>query len=451
VILLKDKFLEYYHNPNLEKLFRECLFVFDSCSILELYQSKKKVAIEAFQVLEDPKVIDRIWIPHQVALEYQRNRLKRIHKYENENDIKTALGNINVRINDVDASLDAFKKILNNLSLIQESNIDLDDSLEMVTTSKNDLEKIKNRFIEIKEGYKPNYLFNDEIRDKIDKLFENNIGDPFTYEELIEIYKEGEDRYKNEIPPGYKDAKTKKNNREYGDLVIWKQIINRAKSKDNGTTDIIFITDDEKEDWWFLQPNTKNKRLGPQAELVKEFVSETGREFHMFTLKEFLPKINDILNLGQDSETLKHVGLTETSSIYHELRDASKIVSVLSNAHVFSDIAGAAVRANIAEQAAELERTVSALSNSHALSNIGEIAVRTSIAEQAAELDRTVSALSNSHALSNIGEITVRANIADQTALEAAKAASVLSSSHIFIKEDDEDNEEENDEEENND
>lgn len=177
---MKDIFPEYYHNPNLEKLFSECLFVFDSCAILQLYHSKKETVVEAFQVLEDPQVIDRIRIPHQVALEYQRNRFIRIIDYENANDISTALGNINTKIKDVFKSIDAFKTVLNNVSLIQESNIDLDDSLENINTSKDDLEEIKKRFVEIKKTYKPDYLLNDEIRDKIDKIFEDNIGEPFT-------------------------------------------------------------------------------------------------------------------------------------------------------------------------------------------------------------------------------------------------------------------------------
>ena len=362
---MKDIFPEYYHSPNLENLLNECLFVLDSCAILELYHSKKKDAIEAFQVLEDPQIINRLWIPHQVALEYQRNRYKRIIDYENANNIPESLGNINTRIDDVCGSIDKFKKILNNVSLIQEQNIDLEDIVNIANNAETDLKEIKRRFINIKKSYKPNYLCNDEIRDRIDKLFENKIGNPFTSKEYIEIYKEGEERYKNNIPPGYLDSKSKKTNKKYGDLIIWKQIINYAKSEKEN---IIFITNDEKEDWWFIQPYTNNKRLGPQAELVDEFVSETEREFHMFTFKEFLIEINDKLDLGRDSDALEHVGLTETGIIYQELNELSIAASALSNSNMLSEFHEMAETARMAQQVTlEAARAASALSNQNTL------------------------------------------------------------------------------------
>lgn len=70
----------------------------------------------------------------------------------------------------------------------------------------------------------------------------------------------------------------------------------------------------------------------------------------MFTLKEFLPKINDKLNLGQNSETLKRVGLTETSSIYQALRNASTTASILSNPGIMASVLEMGETARMAQE-----------------------------------------------------------------------------------------------------
>jgi hypothetical protein len=51
--------------------------------------------------------------------------------------------------------------------------------------------------------------------------------------QLKSLALEGEERYKNEIPPGYRDGKKDASRdpfRKYGDLIIWKQIINQGCS-----------------------------------------------------------------------------------------------------------------------------------------------------------------------------------------------------------------------------
>jgi hypothetical protein len=44
------------------------------------------------------------------------------------------------------------------------------------------------------------------------------------------IYKEAEQRFKESIPPGYKDNK-KPEPDKYGDIVLWFQLIDYAKSE----------------------------------------------------------------------------------------------------------------------------------------------------------------------------------------------------------------------------
>jgi len=49
-------------------------------------------------------------------------------------------------------------------------------------------------------------ISNDEIKDAIASIFENRVGSPFDKEKLQELISEGEERYKQKIPPGFKDG-----------------------------------------------------------------------------------------------------------------------------------------------------------------------------------------------------------------------------------------------------
>ena len=114
------------------------------------------------------------------------------------------------------------------------------------------------------------------------------------------LYSEGEKRYKENIPPGYKD-KAKPNNDKYGDLVLWKEMLYKCQSD---AKDLIFICDDRKEDWWLEH---QGKTISPRPELLKEFNSETKRECHFYKPFQFLEFANKYLDSKIKSETIEEV------------------------------------------------------------------------------------------------------------------------------------------------
>ncbi|MBP0029401.1 MAG: hypothetical protein J7529_13535 [Roseofilum sp. Guam] len=158
---------------------------------------------------------------------------------------------------------------------------------------------------------------NDPIRDKIDTLFEGKVGNPFTKEQLEEVYKNGEQRYADKIPPGYKDKdkgdKLRHNGlvyqEKFGDLVIWQQILEKAKQMSEGSEElsIIFITNDNKEDWWLID---HGKTIGPRRELIQEINRETDgkiQKFHMYKAELFLIHAKEYLGLDIKDESIKQV------------------------------------------------------------------------------------------------------------------------------------------------
>ena len=119
-----------------------------------------------------------------------------------------------------------------------------------------------------------------EGRDYLEQLVDGMTTMPSLEQE--EIYKwceEGEKRYKGQIPPGFMDGKNKDGVRKYSDLIIWKEVLNYARNQEK---DIIFVTDDVKDDWW--------DESGFHAKLLAEF-EKTGQSITPMKSMELLSLI----------------------------------------------------------------------------------------------------------------------------------------------------------------
>jgi len=160
-------------------------------------------------------------------------------------------------------------------------------------------------------------IHSDDIKDQLSNIFKDRVGNKLRNDQLEEIIKEGEKRYTEKIPPGYADTKKASAEtflaarcRPYGDLIVWKSLIEKCKT-DN--LPVIFVTDDGKEDWWL---RFKGKTLGPRPELVEEFTSETGMDFHMYQPERFLSLAGDFLKEKTSREALQEIReLRETKQL----------------------------------------------------------------------------------------------------------------------------------------
>jgi hypothetical protein len=118
------------------------------------------------------------------------------------------------------------------------------------------------------------------------------------------VYKEGEDRYKLRLPPGFKDSNKGSDpnpNKIYGDLIIWKQIMEKARKDKH---DIIFITDDRKEYWWHI---FSGKTIGPRPELRQEFQTQTKQRFYMYQADRFMEYARKYLKMPVKERAIKEV------------------------------------------------------------------------------------------------------------------------------------------------
>lgn len=292
-LVLFDEFKEFWET--------EPIVVIDSCSLLDLYRYAPKASKNILKNLKG--IQNSIWLPSQVLEEYLENKglvINEAHKkFENvskevQRIIKEAERNITSKFH----RYGKFK--YPNINTFRN---ELEESISSLNEKAKSFKGIV--ATEIQENKES--LHEDEVNSFIQTLQKlDQIGDPFSFPRKIEIFREGEFRYRHLIPPGYKDnvkdSKDPTNTKKFGDLIIWKEILD--KSSEIQRT-FIFITDDEKEDWWNLTiKNThlgeKKEILGPRKELVSEFegISKIGQSgFLMLTLPEFnrhILKVNEV-------------------------------------------------------------------------------------------------------------------------------------------------------------
>jgi hypothetical protein len=212
---------------------------------------------------------DKIWIPHQVALEFYRNRL-------------TVIGEQIKRFSDVKKLVtDSHQTLVKNLNSLElkkrHSVIDPAPLLAGYQLALEDFQKSLDNLLSSQQKL----TGSDHLRDRIEALFSGKVGEPInSQEELALLYKQADERFKLKIPPGYMDdGKDEKGSdeylsgglihkRKYGDFVLWNQLLSYAKRADKKS--IIFITDDTKEDWWWQLDVNGEKTIGPRPELRDE-------------------------------------------------------------------------------------------------------------------------------------------------------------------------------------
>jgi len=285
----------------MDKLLDECVFIIDTNVLLNLYRYPKTAREDLLRILNRLSELNRLWLPHQAALEFQRNRITVIAEQKKRfSQVKGVIAEIQ---SDLNKKLDALQ-LRKRHSTIDPDTLtkDVDKAFSQYMEK---LEKLEKEQIDVSDD--------DKILKEIDVFLADKIGNPFSQEELDRIFSEGEKRFKNKQPPGFGDEKDKKGTfifegnliikREFGDLIIWKQIIKYAI--ENNIENLVFITDDIKEDWWL---EVSGKTIGPRTELTSELYANTPvKHFHMYKSEQFLKFASRQLGIEVDNNSVEQV------------------------------------------------------------------------------------------------------------------------------------------------
>ena len=275
--------------PDFRRIWSRCVFILDANVLLSVYRYTPPTRKELISILNH--VSHRLWVPHQAAFEYQRNRLAviahQINAYErlkavltqSRDDLRSRLAQEVSRHPYIDLS-----------QLVSDTDKFYGDQQAAV-------DELKLKHPAILSG---DPLTSDRYRTQVDQLLDGKIGDAFSAARKEEICKLGKERYSSQTPPGFADA-AKPGNDQYGDLLIWFQILDKAKEAESP---VILVTDERKEDWWW---RFQGKTLGPRPELVAEMRQYSGQDFYMYQVDQFMEHAREYLESKVPEAALEEI------------------------------------------------------------------------------------------------------------------------------------------------
>lgn len=244
-----------------------CDFVVDTNILLVPYVTGSESFDKITEIYEKLVGEERIFLPGQVAREFVKNRSSKLTElYSNLSARKSKIVKpdnkyhpILRKLNDFESLVEAEKELSESIKTYQKALSSIQDSIR-------------------------NWSLNDPVSVVYREKFDDKCVWDLELDEE-EIKKSISFRYKNKIPPGYKDAS--KSDGGIGDLMIWLTILQIGKKRKRN---LIFVTGEEKADW---QHRSDNRGLFPRSELVDEYRrASSGKTFHIISLSRLLEFFN---------------------------------------------------------------------------------------------------------------------------------------------------------------
>lgn len=285
---MRDVFSQHFATDpdRREKLWENCLFVFDTNVLTGIYRRSEEARDAQYKLMRG--LGDRLWIPHRVIYEFLDNRAKIVH---DQAQLYVA------SINELQGMLSGFEAVTKHPFLSAKVYQEFNSVSQKVLAE-----------LEGSREFHDARITNDDVKDVLAEILAGKVGSAFTEERLAEIVKDGEQRYAQNIPPGFEDKGKHKGStiteeirKRYGDLIIWYQVIEKAKAEQRP---VILVTGDQKSDWWAEQ---SGKKLGPLPELIEEFNALSGQDFYLYSYHGFLDFANQYLDQKTSEAVIEEV------------------------------------------------------------------------------------------------------------------------------------------------
>ncbi|WP_141747554.1 PIN-like domain-containing protein [Streptomyces nanshensis] len=264
----------------------EALIVLDSSVLLNLYRAAPSAREEMLQVLQAMR--EKLWLPHQVAAEFHRNRVTAAR--DQINFFSSTVTSLEKAKAQAVQALDEFS---NRCALEKNAKEELKSTLDMAfDLSIRQIGDYENKFdLSVRQ-----VLDDDPILTRLSEIFDGRVGPAFSSDTLKENRKEAERRIQERVPPGYKDAAKGENS--HGDYFWWEQTLREAESRD---LPVLIVSNDLKEDWM-------TKRLdfviGPREELVAEMATRVGKPLHIMHFASFLEAVRGSVSTRVSESTV---------------------------------------------------------------------------------------------------------------------------------------------------
>lgn len=312
----------YPPSTSFDESLPEALIVFDTNVLLNFYELGPDTRTRLFSALT--QIRESCWLPYHVGLEFHRNRLGKIEKaFQAHRD---AVGKFRQDITALTALLE------------KQDVLKHDDRTEgFVKAFKEAAEALAVHADEA--GSKlPQRSHDDPVNEALAAIFDGRVGPTPTQEEINKYNEEGRRRAEHRHPPGVTDG-NKAGERfldrnvayagEWGDLYIWKQILQYLEKVDDKRF-LIFVTDERKADWWAKDGKAI---LGPAPELCQELaICKPGWHLRMYSSARFFQHLSETrgVNLSTDDlQDIRDAGLAVTRPSFKRTAEANLLAKLL--------------------------------------------------------------------------------------------------------------------------
>jgi hypothetical protein len=288
--------------------YTSAVVVLDTNVLLDLYQYTPATRRQLLAALQS--VSNRMWMPHQVGLEFVRGRA---------GVIKDRIEALAKAPRDVSSAFDAaWRQVLGATAQVKKLLEDYAgsdgaaelDELITVERFKELMDPWRSELITRAKGIRDEDDFgsatftegSDTLLPQIAELFEDRVGEPASESVLRERVEHAtEFRFPNKIPPGFSDLRKGTALGAAGDYLLWEEMIEHAQSLPTESK-IIFASRDAKEDWYQAKGFGNSQR--PWPALVDEFERRTGSLLLMVDTAGFYAGIREFLGAEITSSTI---------------------------------------------------------------------------------------------------------------------------------------------------
>lgn len=274
-----------YFKPSVEQvdaIWKTGLVVFDANALLNLYRYTETTRADLMSAIRT--FGDRVRIPYQVAYEFFQNRVTVISEQRKAyRDVLDAVDAAKKKILEAIAKHDRRHGLLDPGALKERLSVCLQPLIDEVSA--------------LQEKH-PDFLNSDDfVLDELSNLVEGHVLKARSADDLTKDRKWAQARIEAGTPPGFKDKG--KPDGGVGDALIWREIIELAKAENRP---IIFVSDDQKEDWVL---EVDGKKLGALPALRQELFKEAGQDFQLYNVQRFLAFVQQSAKQPVSDESIK--------------------------------------------------------------------------------------------------------------------------------------------------
>jgi hypothetical protein len=283
--------------------------VLDTNVLLDLYRYTQQARVQVLAALRLVADQHRLWLPHQVGLEFVRNRANAVkgRQISLSNAGKAVNADFQEAIRLVAEERDTVAGLLRDIAQDDSAADELTASItkEQITVAFSGWQKTltdhMKRLREAEDLTPQTVLANDPILPEIAALFGDRIGEPPPEARIRQLVHDAVAyRFPNRIPPGFEDSGKGTDLGAAGDYLLWEEIIGYVNTL-RESRHVLIVSRDTKRDWY--EHDDKGRPTRPWPALHDEMRVRTGRELLILTPKEFFQGAQEFLGAQLADDT----------------------------------------------------------------------------------------------------------------------------------------------------